>query len=260
MRLLFIGDVFGRPGRTAILDRIQDIKEQNKIDIALMNAENVAGGFSITPPLAEELFRAGFDVMTGGNHSFDKQEILPYLDKQPRLLRPANHPPGTAGNGLFVGEIKGFKIAVLNLMGRVFMPPCDDPFRCAAQKLAEIPDDVKIRIVDMHCEATSEKYGMGWFLDGKVSAMVGTHTHVPTADERILPNGTAYITDLGMTGSFAGCIGLDKNHVIERFTQIPPRRAEHAVGDVRICGVIIDIDEETGKASHIERLMLPHVG
>lgn len=251
-------DVVARPGRKAILERVQDLREHYRADIITMNAENVAGGFSITPPIAEEFFAHGIDVMTSGNHIFDKQEVIPYIEKQPCLLRPANYPPGTPGNGLFVGEIRGFKIAVLNLMGRVFMPPVDDPFRVAREQVASIPDDVKIRLVDLHCEATSEKVAMGWFLNGKVSAVVGSHTHIQTADERILTEGTAYITDIGMTGSYDGVIGMNKDHVLERFTQVPSRRAEHSAGDIKLCAVLIDIDEETGKATKIERLTLNH--
>ena len=253
-----IADVVGRPGRRIVLDRIQDLRQQYKIDIATMNAENVAGGFSITPSIADELFAGGIDLMTSGNHIFDKGEIIPYIRKNPRLLRPANYPPDTPGKGLFVGEIQGFKIGVLNLLGRVFMPPVDDPFRIADQCINAIPDDVKIRLVDMHCEATSEKYAMGWFLDGRVSAVVGSHTHVQTADERILDNGTAYITDIGMTGSYSGVIGMDKRDVIERFIKFPAARASHSKGDVWICAVVIDIDENTGKAQKIERLRLEY--
>lgn len=256
MNILIIADVVARPGRLAVLDKIRSLREEYKIDIALMNGENVAGGFSITPALADELFQSGFDVMTSGNHIFDKQEIIPYLNANPRLVRPANYPPKTPGSGLFVGEINGYKIAVLNLLGRVFMPPVDDPFRTATEKINSIPDDVKIRLVDFHAEATSEKYAMGWFLDGKVSAVYGSHTHVPTADERILDNGTAYITDVGMSGSYAGVIGMEKNQIIERFTKFPARRAEHAKGDVWICAVVIEIDETTGKAKKITRLRL----
>ena len=259
MNVLMIADVVARPGRFAVLDRIQGLRDEYKIDVATMNAENVAGGFSITPSLADELFASGIDLMTSGNHIFDKHEIIPYLEKNPRLLRPANYPPGTPGSGLFVGEIGGHKIAVLNLLGRVFMPPnVDDPFRVADEAIREIPDDVKIRLVDMHCEATSEKCAMGWFLAGRVSAVVGSHTHIQTADERILDGGTAYITDIGMTGSYAGAIGMDKNHVIDRFTKFPARRADHAKGNVWICAVVIEIDEQTGKANKITRLRLDH--
>lgn len=259
MNVLILADVVARPGRRAVLDRIQDLRDQYEIDVALMNAENVAGGFSITPSIADELYRAGIDVMTSGNHIFDKQEIIPYIDRNPRLLRPANYPTRTPGKGLFVGEVRGHRIAVLNLLGRVFMPPIDEPFRVADECVKAIPDDVKIRIVDMHCEATSEKYAMGWFLDGRVSVVYGSHTHVQTADERILDKGTAYITDVGMTGSYAGCIGMKKEDVIQRFMYVPSRRAEHASGDVWICALVVGINEETGQATSIERLRLSHV-
>jgi metallophosphoesterase (TIGR00282 family) len=258
MKILIIGDVVAKPGRTAVLDRIQDLREQNSIDLAIMNAENLAGGFSITPSLGEQLFASGIDVMTSGNHIFDKKEAIPYVDKQPRLLRPANYPTGTPGSGLWIGEAAGVSVAVLNLMGRVFMPPSDDPFRTADALLQSVARDTKVRIVDMHAEATSEKVAMGWYLDGRVSAVVGTHTHVQTADERILPNGTAYLTDIGMTGSYGGVIGMNTADVIARFTSATAGRAGHASGDVRICGAVVEIDAETGKARGIERLNLPH--
>jgi 2',3'-cyclic-nucleotide 2'-phosphodiesterase len=258
MNVLILADVVARPGRKAVLARIQELREQYKIDIALLNAENVAGGFSITPAIADEFFAKGIDLMTSGNHIFDKSEIVPYIQKNPRLLRPANYPPSTPGKGLFIGEIRGFKIAVLNILGRVFMPPVDDPFHVADECVKAIPDDVKIRLADIHAEATSEKYALGWFLNGRVSAVYGSHTHVQTADERILDKGTAYITDVGMTGSYAGCIGMVKEHIINRFTKIPARRADHATGEVWICAVVVEIDEETGKAKNITRLRLPH--
>ncbi len=256
MNILIIADVVARPGRIAVLDKIKSLREGYEIDVALMNGENVAGGFSITPALADELFKSGFDVMTSGNHIFDKQEIIPYLEKNPRLIRPANYPPNTPGSGLFIGEFGGCKIAVMNLLGRVFMPPVDDPFRVIEQTLELIPDDVKIRLVDMHAEATSEKYAMGWFLAGKVSVVYGSHTHVQTADERILEGGTAYITDVGMTGSYAGVIGMEKNQIIERFTKFPAKRAEHAKGDVWICAIVVEVDKQTGAAKKITRLRL----
>mgnify|MGYP001195769784 CR=1 FL=1 len=256
MKILMIADVVARPGRMAVLNHLKALREKYEIDIVTMNAENVAGGFSITPPIADELFEKGIDVMTSGNHIFDKTEIVPYLEKTDRLLRPANYPPSSPGRGLFVGEIRGFKIAVLNLLGRVFMPPVDDPFRIANECVNAIPDDVKVRLVDMHCEATSEKYAMGWYLDGRVSAVVGSHTHVQTADERILPGGTAYITDIGMTGSYSGVIGMNKDHVLERFTKVPARRADHSKGCVWICAVCIEVDETTGKALNIERIKI----
>ncbi len=258
MKVLMIGDVVARPGRLAVLERIQDLREQHSIDFAVMNAENVAGGFSITPPLAEQLFAAGIDVMTSGNHIFDKREVIPYIEKQPRLLRPANYPPNSPGKGLWVGVVRGLRIAVLNLIGRLFMQPADDPFRTADELLRTLDPDVKVRLVDMHAEATSEKGAMGWYLDGRVSAVTGTHTHVQTADERILTNGTAYITDVGMTGSYAGVIGMDRADVIARFTSVIHKRAEHSTGDVRICAVVIEIDETTGRAREISRLALSH--
>jgi 2',3'-cyclic-nucleotide 2'-phosphodiesterase len=258
MKILMIGDVVAKPGRTAVLDRLQDLREQHSIDLAIMNAENLAGGFSITPSLGEQLFANGIDVMTSGNHIFDKREAIDYVQQQPRLLRPANYPPNTPGSGVWVGQVNGVGVAVLNLMGRVFMPPSDDPFRVADSIVDSLPATVKVRLVDIHAEATSEKVAMGWYLDGRVSAVVGTHTHVQTADERILPHGTAYLTDLGMTGSYAGVIGMSKADVIKRFTSVTFRRAEHSAGNVRICGAIVDVDEETGRAREIQRLSLSH--
>lgn len=258
MKVLIFGDVVAKPGRIAVLERIQDLREQHEIDLAIMNAENLAGGFSVTPSLCEQLFASGIDVMTSGNHIFDKKEAIDYIRKQPRLIRPANYPPNTPGSGYWVGEVKGTPVAVANVMGRVFMPPSDDPFRVIDQVLNSVHADVKVRIVDVHAEATSEKVAMGWHLDGRVSVVVGTHTHVQTADERILPEGTAYLTDLGMTGSYAGVIGMNKTDVIARFTSVIAKRAEHSSGQVRICAAVIDIDEATGRARSIERLNLRH--
>lgn len=258
MKVLTIGDVVAKPGRMAVVERIQDLREQYEIDLAIMNAENLAGGFSVTPSLCEHLFSLGIDVMTSGNHIFDKKEAVDYIRKQPRLLRPANYPPGTAGSGYWVGDVNGVSVAVVNVMGRVFMPPSDDPFRIVNEVLESIPAATKVRIVDVHAEATSEKVAMGWFLDGRVSAVVGTHTHVQTADDTVLPGGTAYLTDIGMTGSYAGVIGMSKSDVIARFTTVPARRAEHATGKVRICAAVLDIDESTGKAREITRLNLSH--
>jgi metallophosphoesterase (TIGR00282 family) len=258
MKILMIGDVVAKPGRLAVLERIQDIREQHGIDLAIMNAENLAGGFSVTPSLCEQLFSSGIDVMTSGNHIFDKKEAVEYIRKQPRLIRPANYPPNTPGSGMWTGEVNGVSVAVVNIMGRVFMPPSDDPFRIIDQLIQSLPSETRIRIVDVHAEATSEKVAMGWFLDGRVSAVAGTHTHVQTADERILPKGTAYLTDLGMTGSYAGVIGMDTSDVIARFTSVTARKAEHASGHVRICGAVIDVDEATGQAREIQRLNLAH--
>ena len=258
MKVLMIGDVVARPGRVAVLERIQDLREQHGIDLAVMNAENVAGGFSITPRLADELFASGVDVMTSGNHIFSKREAVDYIQRNPRLLRPANYPPGTPGKGVWTGTVAGTRVAVINIMGRLFMPPVDDPFRAAEQALATLDEGVRVRLVDMHAEATSEKRAMGWYLDGRVSAVVGTHTHVQTADECILPQGTAYLTDIGMTGSYAGVLGIERNCAISRFTTVPPPRVEHAEGDIYICAVLIDVDEATGRAREVSRLSLRH--
>jgi metallophosphoesterase (TIGR00282 family) len=259
MRVLIIGDVVARPGRIAVLERIQDLREQHAVDLALMNAENVAGGFSITPSLAEELFAAGIDVMTSGNHIFDKREAALYIERQPRLLRPANYPAAAPGRGLWVGEVRGARVAVMNLMGRVYMPPThDSPFTAADELLAQLGDDVRVRVVDMHAEATSEKIAMARHLDGRVSAVVGTHTHVQTADERVLAGGTAFITDIGMTGSHAGCIGMEADATIARFLSPAAPRPEHARGDVCINAVLVDVDEATGRAREISRLSLRH--
>jgi 2',3'-cyclic-nucleotide 2'-phosphodiesterase len=258
MKVLMIGDVVAKPGRVAVLERIQDLREQHQIDLAIMNAENLAGGFSVTPSLCEQLFAAGIDAMTSGNHIFDKKEAHDYIRKQPRLLRPANYPPNTPGNGFWEGEVKGIGVAVVSMMGRVFMPPADDPFRVVDSVLNSLSPQTKVRLIDMHAEATSEKVAMGWYLDGRVSAVVGTHTHVQTADERILPEGTAYLTDIGMTGSYSGVIGMNKADVIARFTLATARRAEHSTGQVRICAAVLDIDETTGKAREIQRLNLSH--
>src|SRR2546423_2757083 len=220
MRVLMIGDVVARPGRIAVLERIEDLREQHAVDLAVMNAENVSGGFSITPSMAEELFAAGVDVMTSGNHIFDKREVVPYIERQPRLLRPANYSTGTPGRGVWVGEAGGTRAAVVNLMGRVHMQPTPDaPFPAAGEILSHLGDHVKVRPVDVTPEATSEKIALAWHLDGRVSAVVGTHTHVQTADERILTRGTAFITDIGMTRSPAGCIGIDKNQTVQHTTR-----------------------------------------
>ncbi|MFN2491781.1 MAG: TIGR00282 family metallophosphoesterase [Pyrinomonadaceae bacterium] len=258
MKVLMIGDVVAKPGRLAVLERIQDLREQNNIDLAIMNAENLAGGFSVTPALCEQLFASGIDVMSSGNHIFDKKEAIGYIARQPRLIRPANYPPNTPGSGMWTGVIADTHVAVLNLMGRVFMPPSDDPFRAADQLLKSLPAETRVCIVDIHAEATSEKVAMGWYLDGRVSAVIGTHTHIQTADEKILPQGTAYLTDVGMTGSYSGVIGMKKSDVIARFTSAIARRAEHSTEQVQICAAVIDIDRETGRARSIVRLNLPH--
>ncbi|MGH9833512.1 MAG: TIGR00282 family metallophosphoesterase, partial [Blastocatellia bacterium] len=220
--------------------------------------ENAAAGFSITPRIAEDLLAAGVDVMTSGNHIYDKKEVLDYIEKQPRLLRPANYPPGVPGKGRWVGKIRGVPIAVINVQGRVFMPPSDDPFRSVDAQLHALEPSVKVILVDVHAEATSEKMAMGRYLDGRVSAVVGTHTHVQTADEQILPEGTAYLTDLGMTGPHDGVIGTQTQIVIERFLKGLAPKFEPCEGEIKLNGLIVDVDETTGRALHVERLSLNH--
>ncbi|HET9407945.1 MAG TPA: TIGR00282 family metallophosphoesterase [Candidatus Sulfotelmatobacter sp.] len=262
MRILFIGDIFGRPGRTIVKDRLREIVRDQKIDLIIANGENAAAGFGITPALAEELFELNIDVITTGNHVWDKREIIDYFKlvennghgPARRVLRPANYPPGMPGWGVYEGQKKGVPYAVINLQGRVFMASIDDPFRTADELLQNMT--AKVILVDMHAEATSEKMSLGWYLDGRVTAVVGTHTHVPTADERVLANGTAYITDVGMTGPYDGVIGVKKELIIERFLSNMPMRFEPAAGDVRLCAVVIDCEESSGKARSIERLML----
>ena len=258
MKILFIGDVFGQPGRRIVKELLPALVGEYDPDLVLANGENAAAGFGITPPLVEELLDMGIAVLTSGNHIWDKKEICAYLNEHSdgRLLRPANYPHGAPGHGLYLGKTRsGFGYAVLNLQGRVFMSPIDCPFRTADDQLAKIPAEVKIRIVDMHAEATSEKVSMGWYLDGRVTAVVGTHTHIPTADETILPRGAAYITDLGMTGPYDSVIGIDKQSVIQKFLTQLPARFEVAKGDVRLNGVLIEADPLTGRAASIERIV-----
>jgi 2',3'-cyclic-nucleotide 2'-phosphodiesterase len=262
MRILFIGDIFGKPGRTIVRDRLSGLVKDHAIDLVIANGENSAAGFGITPPLAEELFELGIDVITTGNHVWDKREIIEYFesaDGNPhsparRLLRPANYASGLPGWGVYEGKKKDVPYAVINLQGRVFMVANDDPFRVVDGLLKDIK--AKIIFVDIHAEATSEKVSMGWYLDGRVSVVVGTHTHIPTADERVLPGGTAHITDVGMTGPYDSVIGVKKELVIARFLNNMPARFEAASGDVRLCGVVVACDETTGHARSIERVMV----
>ena len=255
MKILFIGDTVGKAGRTIVHQHLKHLQEEYQVDLTILNCENAAAGFGITPKIADEFFDWGIDVLTSGNHIWDKKEILPYLDKNARLLRPANYPADNPGKGVSVLRTRsGEEAAVLNLQGRVFMPPTDDPFRVADAELAKLPKHIKIIFVDMHGEATSEKVAMGWYLDGRVSAVVGTHTHVPTADETILPGGTAFITDVGMAGPFYSVIGVVKEDVIRRFLTSIPSKFESASQDGRLNGVFVEIDSHTGKARHIERI------
>lgn len=245
-------------------ERLGDLVEQRKIDLVIANGENAASGFGITPRLAEELLKTGIEVLTGGNHSWDRKEILDFLPHEPRLLRPANFPEGNPGSGVYSGTAKnGVKYAVLNLQGRVFLPAIDDPFRKADEVLAKLPSDVAFVLVDMHAETTSEKIAMGYYLDGRVTAVVGTHTHVATADEQILANGTAYITDVGMTGPHGGVIGMDREGIIRKFLNGLPTRFDVAQGDVQMNAVLIETEDEASRngagrlrARSIERLRL----
>jgi metallophosphoesterase (TIGR00282 family) len=258
MRILFIGDILGQPGRRMVKEGLPLLREELQPDLVLANAENAAAGFGITPSLVEELLDLDIAVLTSGNHIWDKKEIYPYFRDQVngRLLRPANYPGDSPGRGLYVGKtLTGIGYAVMNLQGRVFMPALDCPFRKADELLRSIPEDMKIRIVDMHAEATSEKQALGWYLDGRVTAVVGTHTHVPTADETVLPQGTAYQTDLGMTGPYESVIGMEREAIIQKFLDQLPSRFEVAKGDVRLCGVLIEADHETGHALSIQRIL-----
>ncbi len=264
MRTLFIGDIVGSPGRHIVHERLADIVEHRHIDLIIANGENSASGFGITPKIVEELLGLGIEVITGGNHSWDRKEILDYMPHQPRLLRPANFVAANPGSGLYVGESKkGVKFAVLNLQGRIFLAANDDPFKRADEELAKIPSDVAFVLVDMHAETTSEKIALGWYLDGRVTAVVGTHTHVATADERVLPKGTAYITDVGMTGPHDGVIGMDRDVIIKKFLDGLPARFDVATGDVQMNAVLVETDDaaprnEAGRfaAQSIERLRL----
>ncbi len=262
MHILFIGDIFGRPGRTIVKEKLPNLVKEHSIDLIIANGENSAAGFGITPPLAEELFELGIDVITTGNHVWDKREIVDFFQMADgnahsparRLIRPANYAPDLPGHGIYEGRKGKVGYAVINLQGRVFMAANDDPFRTADRLLKEV--EAKVILVDMHAEATSEKISMGWYLDGRVTAVLGTHTHVPTADERVLPKGTAYITDVGMTGPYDGVIGVKKELVVNKFLNNMPVRFEAATGDVRLCAVAIDCDEATGRARSIERIMV----
>jgi 2',3'-cyclic-nucleotide 2'-phosphodiesterase len=257
MKILFVGDVVGRPGRQALKDHLVDILEQKGIDLCIVNVENSAGGNGITPPLVEELLDLQIDVLTSGNHIWDKKEILGYFDLQPRLLRPANYPPAAPGQGLFVGRTRNdIQYAVINLQGRVFMPPIDCPFRKGEELLGQLSKEVKVIFVDFHAEATAEKQALGWYFDGKVSGVVGTHTHVVTADEQILPQGTAYITDVGMTGPHDSVIGVSKEIILSKFISQVPARFETATGDVRINAIELEVDANTGLARNVQRFSL----
>jgi metallophosphoesterase (TIGR00282 family) len=255
MNILFIGDIFASGGRGIVGENLNRLITENHVDLAIANAENSAGGFGITPLIAEELLSLGLDVLTGGNHSFDKREIHDYYPHQPRLLRPANYPGILPGNGVFTGNARnGAPYAVINLQGRAHMANIDDPFRKADEILASLDPAIKIRFIDFHAELTSEKVAMGWYLDGRATAMIGTHTHIPTADCRVLPGGMAYQTDSGMTGPYHSVIGVDKDTIIRRFLTGLNGRMEAAKHGVELHGVLVTADESTGHAQSIERI------
>ncbi len=255
MKILFIGDIVGSPGREIVADRLADIVQTRQIDLVIANGENSAAGFGITPRIAEQLFAAGIEVLTGGNHIWDKREILEYIQQTLACCGPRTFRRAIPAPGLYVGTARnGVPYAVIDLQGRVFMASNDCPFRAADRELARIPPEVRVIFVDMHAETTSEKIAMGWHLDGRVSAVIGTHTHVATADEHVLPGGTAFQTDVGMTGPHGGVIGMDKTTILRKFLDGQPARFEVATGDVQMNTVLIDVDETTGRARAIERL------
>lgn len=259
MKVLFIGDVIGRPGRKALRALLPALVGRTGADFVIANGENAAGGFGINEKTALEIFSSGVDLITGGNHIWDNKDGVPYIMKEDRVLRPLNFPPGSPGHGSIVNTLAdGRKIAVLNLSGRVFMPNNDCPFRTGREEIEKLRETTKNIIVDLHAEATSEKEAFGYFVDGTVSAVIGTHTHVQTADEKILPKGTAYITDVGMTGPTESVIGMDKDIIIEKFLTQMPRRFEVAGGPSALSAVLLDLDSETGLSVSIERLSLAH--
>ncbi len=261
MKILFIGDVVGKAGRRALASHLPRLIDRHRIDFTIVNIENAADGMGVTPEISEDMLAMGVDCLTSGNHIWDRREIRDYIAGQPRLLRPLNYPGDLPGSGVHVGETPaGVRVGVINVMGRVFMPPVNDPFRPARDAVTEMKRQTPVIVVDMHGETTSEKVAMGWFLDGQASAVVGTHTHIQTADETILPGGTAYITDVGMTGPYDSVIGMSKEIIMARFLTLDSGRMTSARGDPRVCGVVLDVDEVSGRARSIERLMLPAAG
>lgn len=260
MRLLFIGDVVGRTGRAALARRLPDLRARWDLDFVVVNGENAAGGFGITEPICDEFLSAGADCVTLGNHAFDQREALVFIQRQPRLLRPLNYPEGTPGRGAFLFEARERRrVLVMNVMGRAFMDPLDDPFPAVDRELTACPLVIGCDacIIDMHAETTSEKYAMGHYVDGRVSMIVGTHTHAPTADHQILPGGSAYVTDAGMTGDYDSVIGMDKEEPLRRFLRkIPATRFEPATGPATLCGLAVETDQTTGLATKVAPLRL----
>ena len=257
MKILFVGDIFGKPGRDIARRAIPALVDARGIDFVIANVENSAAGFGVTGDIAETILGYGVDAMTSGNHVWDKKEVLEYMPRQPKLLRPANFPAGVPGRGSYLGRTRsGQPVGVINLMGRIFMTPLDDPFAVALREIEALRAKTRVIFVDFHAEATSEKVAMGWHLDGRVTAVVGTHTHVQTADERILPKGTAYQTDVGMTGPHDSIIGVTTEAALGRFLTAMPARFEAATGPGRLNAVLVTADPATGKAANIERLNL----
>lgn len=258
MNLLFLGDVVGKPGRRLLAERLGDLQGRVGADFTVVNGENAAGGRGITPKIADEMFDLGVDVITTGNHVWAQSQVESYIDGEPRLLRPDNYPSPAPGSGVFLGEARnGPTVAVINVQGRVFMHSIDCPLRAVDRALEEIGDRADVILVDMHAEATSEKLGMGWYCDGRVSVVVGTHTHVPTADCRVLPSGTAYCTDVGMCGPYDSIIGTRPDLALHRLLTARPVRFQVAGGNVRLAGVLVDVDPESGRARSIESLLDP---
>ncbi len=266
MNILFVGDVFGSAGRHIVREHLPHVVASNAVDLLVINGENAAGGFGITPSIAEELFDLGAHVITTGNHIWDKKEIFQYMtvpveshERGRRVLRPANYAVGTPGFGVYEGTLaNGVKYAVMNLQGRVFMSSCDDPFRKADELLDGVAKNsgAKVILLDVHGEATSEKVALGWYLDGRITAVLGTHTHIPTADERVLPGGTAFQTDVGMSGPYDSVIGVEVELVLKKFLTGMPGKFEAARGNPKMCATLIECDEVSGKAYRIQRFML----
>ncbi|BCG48420.1 2',3'-cyclic-nucleotide 2'-phosphodiesterase, Bsub YmdB [Citrifermentans bremense] len=258
VKLLFIGDVIGKPGREALSRELHRIVDRHMVDLVIANGENAAGGFGLTEETAQDMFKCGVQMITSGNHIWDKKDALEYIKREERIVRPANYPEGTPGRGTTIVKTPGgVKVGILNLEGRVFMNNLDCPFRCADREIAKLKEETAVILVDFHAEATSEKVSLGWYLDGRVSAVIGTHTHVQTADERILTAGTAYMTDAGMTGAFDSVIGVKKEEAILKFVSQRPSKFEVAKKDIRINAVAIEVDEKTGLALGIERINIP---
>lgn len=257
MKVLFIGDIVGKSGRQTVKALLSNLTDRFKIDVVIANGENAAGGFGITEKTATELFSYGVHIITTGNHVWDKKDAVPYIAKEDRILRPINYPPGVPGAGSITFTLPNKeKISVINVSGRVFMNTLDCPFRACDKEIKRLREETNTIFIDFHAEATSEKIAFGYYVDGRVSAVVGTHTHVQTADEKVLPGGTAYITDVGMTGPQTSVIGIEKDQIIERFLQHMPRKYDVADGRGLLAGVVIDIDTKTGKATSIQRLQL----